>query len=513
MPALIRTGFGLAIGGIAFALVLAAGGVIYQAYEAGGVSSSAARAPKEKAYSVEVGTLISETLTPVITSYGHLVSGRTLELRSAVAGPLIELSDNFRDGGAVAAGEVLFRIDPARLESALSFAEADVAESVADLAEAKAGLELARLEANAAQSQFDLRDQAVARQEDLRARGVSTSADVEAATLARAAAEQSLINRRQVVAADEARVAQAEITVERRKTALGDARRALADATVTAPFAGVISAPDAVAGRLVSANEMLGTLIDPTALEVSFRVTNMQFARLIDDAGLMRKSEVTVLISSGRNTSEIPAILERAGAEVGDGQIGRLVYARLIAPDAKLVRPGDFVTVHVPERPLSDVAQIPTAAATSDGLILLIGDGNRLEEFQATPVRNQGDTLIVGDVPFGRQYVLTRALQLGAGIQVAPIAAAKAVATPTSDSAVNDAAPAAAAPTLAPAATPAASETIALDDARRTAIVDFIKASTSMKPEMREKFLEELSRPDVPLETVSKFESKMVGAQ
>ncbi len=283
-----RIGFGLAVGGAALALVVVAAGVFYQAYEAGSAPGTV-RTPKEKAYSVEVGTLTAETVTPVITSYGHLVSGRTLELRSAVAGALIELSLNFRDGGVVTKGEVLFRIDPSKLESALSFAEADVAEAKADLAESKAALELAKLEADAAQSQLDLRIQAATRQEDLRSRGVSTETDVEAASLARAAAEQTLINRRQVVAAAEARLAQAEITVTRRETALVDAQRALDDATVTAPFDGVISAPDAAAGRLVSANEMLGTLIDPTEMEVSFRVTNMQFSRLLNDAEKKKK--------------------------------------------------------------------------------------------------------------------------------------------------------------------------------------------------------------------------------
>lgn len=499
-----RMGFGLAIGGVALALIVVAAGVVYQAYEAGGAPGTV-RTPKEKAYSVEVGTLIAETVTPVITSYGHLVSGKTLELRSAVAGPLIELSPNFRDGGVVSKGEVLFRIDPSKLESALSFAEADVAEAKADLAESKAALELAKLEADAAQSQLDLRIQAATRQEDLRSRGVSTETDVEAASLARAAAEQTLVNRRQVVAAADARMAQAEITIARRETSLVDAERALEDATVTAPFDGIISAPDAAAGRLVSANEMLGTLIDPTEMEVSFRVTNMQFSRLLNDAGTLRKADVKIIIQSGKSSSEAAATLDRAGAEVGDGQIGRLVYARLTEPDPRLVRPGDFVTVEIPERPLSDVASIPSSAATADGRILLIDDNNRLEEFEATPVRNQGDTLLVTDVPFGRQYVLARAVQLGAGIGVTPVEVTK---TAPAEAIEQETAPTSATPPVAPEP-----DTIALDDTRRAAIIDFINASTSMKPEMREKFLEELSRPDVPRATVEKFEQKIVEAQ
>ncbi len=423
MAALVRTGAGLALGGISLALVLIAGGVLYQAFEQG-AAPGVAKVPREKLYAVEVGTLTAETVTPVITSYGHLVSGRTLELRSAVAGPLIELAPGFRDGGSIAAGEVLFRIDPAKLESALSFARVDVAEAEADLAEARSGLELAKLEVDAAQSQLDLRRQAVARQEDLRARGVSTSAEVETAALARAAAEQTLVNRRQVVAADEARVDQAQIAVERSQLALGDANRALTDATVTAPFAGIISAPDAMIGRLVAVNEMLGMLIDPSEMEVSFRLSKNQFSRLLDATGQLNRTAVTVLVQSGKTETEIKATLDRAGAEVGDDQIGRLVYARLTDPDPKSVKPGDFVTVRIAETPLDGVAQIPASAVSADERILVVGENNRLEEIAVMPVRNQGDTLIVSGVPFGRHYVRARAQQLGAGIQVDPIIAA-----------------------------------------------------------------------------------------
>lgn len=485
-----RALFGLAVGGLSLALLLAAGGQLYRAYTEGGPAADM-RTPREQSYSVNVGTLTAQTVTPVVTAYGWLASGRTLELRSAVAGTLIALSDNFRDGGTVQAGEELFRIDPAKLETALALAENDLKVAQADVGEAKATLELATLEVKAAQQQFDLRDAALARQRGLRDRGIATDTDVEAAVLARAAAEQTLINRRQVVAADEAKVELARITLERRDIALAEARRTLAEATVTAPFAGEMANVDTVLGGLVTANEKLGELIDPTEIEVSFRVTNTQFSRLLNAQGQLRKADVTLIAQSGRSQTEIAAKLDRAGAETGDGQVGRLVYARLADPQTAQVRPGDFVTVKIPEPALSNVALIPASAATADGRILVIGDGNRLEEVQATLLRQQGDNLIVADVPFDRQYVLARALQLGPGIQVQPV-----VPQPAGDDA-------------APAAAPAAPDTIALDDARRSALIAFVEGNETMKPESKARVLEELAKPEVSRETVEKFEAKM----
>ncbi|MCB1328347.1 MAG: biotin/lipoyl-binding protein [Maritimibacter sp.] len=151
MGALARAGAGLAISGAAIALVLTAGAITYRAWEQGPVAAEAARTPRERAYAVEIATLEPATVTPNITAYGRLESGRTLELRAPLAGTLVELSDSFRDGGAVAQGNLLYRIDPAKLETALALAGTDVAEAEAGLAEARAALELAKLEAEAAQ--------------------------------------------------------------------------------------------------------------------------------------------------------------------------------------------------------------------------------------------------------------------------------------------------------------------------------------------------------------------------
>ncbi|MCB1338927.1 MAG: HlyD family efflux transporter periplasmic adaptor subunit [Maritimibacter sp.] len=506
MGSLARAGAGLAIGGAALAMVLAAGGITYRAWQDGPGAAVPARTPGERAYAVEVATLEPATAIPTISAYGRLESGRTLELRASLAGALVELGPSFRDGGVVAEGDLLYRIDPARLETALALAGTDLSEAEAALAEARAALELARLEARAANDQLALRDQALARQQGLRDRGVATEAELETATLARAAAEQTLINRQQVVAGDEARVDLAAITLERRRIAAADAARALDEASVTAPFAGVLAEVTAVEGRLVSANEQLAVLIDPTDIEVAFRVTSNQFARLLNDQGALRQTDMVVELQRGRQITELPAKLDRAGAEIAEDKVGRLVYARLTAPDATLVQPGDFVTVRIPERPLEGVATIPAAAATADGRILLLGEGGRLEEVQATLLRHQGDSLIVTDVPFGRQYVTARALQLGPGIQVTPVEPAPAAA--------ETAAPAAAtAENPAPAASAGDGDTIALDDARRAAIVAFIEASEKMKPEKRDQWLEELSRPEVPRATVEKFETMMAEGQ
>lgn len=478
-------------------LLLAAGQILWAVREAQN-DSSATRTPRERMYSVNVDTLVSETAVPVITSFGTLKSWRSLELRASTAGSLVELAPEFRDGGVVTAGQMLFQIDPSKLETTVALAEADLADANAEVAEAASALILAQAEVDAAAAQLALRKQALERQQDLRDRVVNTDADVEAAVLAHSAAEQTMIGRQQSYAQAEARISSSAIALDRREIALGEARRALAETTLTAPFDGVMSDVTAVLGRLVSTNEKLGELIDPSALEVAFRVSNTQFARLLDDEGQLRRSKVLLILAHGNTRTEVDGKIERAGAEVGVGQIGRIIYAKILGTDTSLLRPGDFLTVEIPESALDNVAIIPASAATSDGRILLLGEGDRLEEVTVKILRRQGDDIIVADAPFDRTYVIERSPQIGVGIQVQPI-------EPVSP---KDAAAAAAAAAVA-AAPPAEPETIVLDDERRAKIIAFVEANESMAAESKERVLGELALPEVSLDLVARFESKM----
>ena len=110
-------------------------------------------------------------------------------------------------------------------------------------------------------------------------------------------------------------------------------------------------------------------------------------------------------------------MLARVAAITGNAG-GRTVYATVLSDGNTPLRPGDFVSVAVTERPLTQVAEIPARAATEDGLIYVIGEGNRLEEHRVRILRRMEETLIVGDAPFGERIVTELRPQLGPGIKV-----------------------------------------------------------------------------------------------
>lgn len=483
-----RSLVGLTLLALTLGLLALAAGSILQAIAVRDAAEAARPPGSERIFAVNTGRLESVTARPVLTAYGDLQSARQLELRAATGGPLIELAPGFRDGGRVAEGEVLFRIDPAETETTLKLAESDLAAARAEAAEARVGLTLADEELAAAARQRELRDQALARATDLQERGVGSAANIETAELALATAEQVLTGRRLARAQAEARIDRAGIALTRAGVARDEAARVLANTEVTAPFAGMLAEVDAVPGRLVSANERLGLLIDPSALEVAFRVSSAEFARLVDPAGELLPLELTASLEVDGIELSVPGRIDRAGAAVGASQTGRLIYARLDAGRAGLLRPGDFLTVRVEEPALAGVAVLPATAVGRGAAILVTDADDRLEEVPVAVLRRQGDTVIVADAPFGRHYVTERQPQLGPGVKVRAVA-----------------------PDAPPPAAPAAEAMVRLSPERRAGLIAAVQANRRLPEDARARILAALAGDEVPQSVIDRLEQRSGG--
>jgi hypothetical protein len=201
---------------------------------------------------------------------------------------------------------------------------------------------------------------------------------------------------------------------------LAEADRAVADTTVTATFDGILSNVSLVEGGRVSPNELVAQLIDPAELEVAFRVSTAQYARLLDDAGNLIRSDATVALDVLGVDLSTKATISRESASVAQGQTGRLIFARLEA--TRGFRPGDFVTLTVAEPALNRVALLPATAVGVDNTVLVIDSENRLSEAEVTVLRRQADQVIVRARGLnGTEVVAQRSPILGAGIKVNPL--------------------------------------------------------------------------------------------
>lgn len=476
---------GLVLASVTLGLLALAGQMIFSAVQERMTREPDAPQRRERVFAVNVVEARAGNITPVLTAFGEVKSRRTLEIRAKSAGTLIELSRDFVEGGRVSEGALLARVDPADANSDLARAASDVADSAAEMRDADRSLALARDELEAARAQAELRERALKRQRDLEERGVGTAASVETAELAAAAARQAVLVRRQSVASAEARVDQAATGFDRSEIVQAEAQRRVDDTRIIAGFTGQLSDVSVVEGGLVSPNERLADLVDAQSLEVAFRVSTPQYARLLDPQGALVPATVTVTLEAFGVDLTATGKVSRASAAVGEGQTGRLVFAQL--DPAPGLKPGDFVTVTIDEPQLNGVFRLPATALAADGTVLVVGDEDRLQAIEVTLLRRQGDdVLVAAEVLEGQRVVSQRSPLLGAGIKVRP---------------------------LTPGAGGAASQgtTVALTDARRAQLVALVKSNSEMPQTIKDKLLQELDQDQVPAHVVQRLENRTGG--
>ncbi len=419
MRFMIRGLFGLFLAALTAALILAAVTVVTSALKKDDTGSGHGNGARERSFTVNVATVTPIKATPIIETFGEVISGRTLELRAASGGALVQMAQSFREGGVVRKGELLFQTDPATASANAQLSQAALEEAKAEISEAEEAFGLAGDELKAAEHQYALRQQVLTRQTSLRERGIGTETALETAALAASAAQQASLVKRQALANAKARINRAKIALSRSHINDDEATRVLAQTSVIAKFDGVLSDVTGDLGALVNSGERLARLIDPNALEVSFRISNIEFNHMSQSGQTINQAKVFVRFD-GIDT-EITATIDRVSAAVGEGQTGRELYASLDAAKVATVRPGDFVSVRLEEPALDNVAILPATAVSATGEVLVLDQGDRLIAIKVSVLRKQGDQVIVaiGDLT-GREVVLERAPQLGEGIKVEP---------------------------------------------------------------------------------------------
>ena len=182
---------------------------------------------------------------------------------------------------------------------------------------------------------------------------------------------------------------------------------------------------------------------------------------------------------------EAKGVISRESGAVGDGQTGRLLFARL--GDAPGFWPGDFVAVRIDEPPLDRVVRLPATAVDAGGTVLVLGEEDRLEVGDVEVLRRERDDVIVRARGLaGREIVSERTPLLGAGIRIRPIR--------------PDGAP-----------EPEGPEMLSLDSERRARLVAFVEGNAFMPDEAKARVLAQLREDQVPARVVERIESRMGG--
>ena len=334
-----------------------------------------------------------------------------------------------------------------------------------------------------------MRNQALARKKGLIDKGVVSEASLENAELSAASAEQSVLSKRKAILQAQSRLSQSKGTVIRRELAFANAERKLKNTQVKAEFDGTLSNVSLVSGGIVNNNERVGLLVDPSSLEVKFRISATQFNRLIDDSGNLQTIPTFVKLDVFGTEISASGFIERSSATVGTGLTGRLLISNLSQGNVSSFRSGDFVTVSLKEPILDNVIELPSNALSGGNRILTLSDEDRLQEIEVTVLRRKKNNVIIDASNVdGKEIVTNRTPLLGAGIKIKPI-------RPGVTDVNNDEAP--------------EPENIVLDDERRQKMIAFIDGNSYIPKSAKKKIIKALNEEKVPLKLINRIESRM----
>jgi membrane fusion protein, multidrug efflux system len=374
----------------------------------------------ERPRMVQAVTVQPQAVQPMLLLYGQIVAGRSVDLRALVAGEIISASPNLVEGGRVAEGEELLRIDPFAYEGALIRARADLTETRARIAELEARV---RQEENAierAREQFEIGEREVERLSQLSQTGASTLRAVDEARLRFSQTQASLESRENQLAVFEAQRQQFAAALERQEFALRQAERTLSDTTLRAPFAAFVSNPAAEPGKLVSANDRIATLAASDRLEARFALSDAQYGQLAERGDLIDRP-VTVTWRAGRTTVEREAQLTRIAPQVSDASFAAFALLEDGEIGLDVLRPGAFVEVRMLDRVYENAVTLPPAALYENAVFAI--EDARLVRVPIEILTHSEDGVVVqGDIPAGAQILSSRltAASTGQLVEIRP---------------------------------------------------------------------------------------------
>jgi membrane fusion protein (multidrug efflux system) len=322
---------------------------------------------------VGVATMQPQSVPLVRDTVGRLSAYRSADVRARVSGVLLKRS--YEEGTAVDKGQVLFQIDPAPLQAALSASLASLASAQATYTNNRRNAERAR---------------------QLAPKGYISRSDLDATE----AAERS----------SAAAVKQAQAAVQ-------SARIDLGYATVRAPIAGRAGKQQVTEGALVGqgAATLLTTVdqIDPLYVNFSIGADELDQLRNAQTGGdatlaLQNTAKVRLTLSDGKPYGEL-GTLDFSGTTV-DPATGAVALRASIPNPQHILLPGMYTHLQVTLGELHNVYLVPQAAVQRDPLgayVLVVGkDGKVVRKNVQADTMHGGDWIVRSGLSAGDRVIV-----------------------------------------------------------------------------------------------------------
>nr|WP_245635040.1 efflux RND transporter periplasmic adaptor subunit [Marinobacterium profundum] len=350
---------------------------------------------------VEVQVLQPQDYQVRLQSYGVVRPRTQSTLLPQVAGEILEIGADFREGGFFEQGELLLRIDARDYEAALATARANLAQAEQALQEEQAQAEQAL--------------------QDWRRLGNSE-------------APPALVSRQPQLAAARASMGSAQAAVRQAQLNLERTR-------ILAPFAGRVLSKSVDVGQLVNSSTTLAEIyaIDYVEVRLPLKNPDLEYIRLpeayrFDNATEQALPVVTLNSTLAGSQSWQGAIVRTEGAIDSSSQQLHVVAViddpyGLKAQGRQPLKINQYVSAQIEGRLLQSVLVIPNSTLYQGSYVYLVDDG--LLRRQEVEVLWQNDTqaLIGTGLKAGEQLVTTALGQVSSGTRVQVTNGAQATGT------------------------------------------------------------------------------------
>lgn len=386
------------------------------------------KAEAEPTYSVEAVSASVEMIQPRFEVFGVVEARNSVELRSLVAGEIVEVHPDLSVGGRIEKGATLIRIDRFSYRGALVEAEANLAEAKAQLLENETRLSNERSALKRAEEQFELARRDLERAQDLARRGSGTLQSVDNRRLTFSQRQQAQEAAANAIAARQAQIDQLKASLKRLDWRVQQAKRNLRDTELRAPFDTIIRSEAVEIGRLLGINDVVATLYEADALDISFTVSDRRFGRLQSDSAGVLGRQVKLSWAIGDEPIKATAIIDRIGSDVSATRGGVELIGRINMKqgDATRLKPGAVITVSMPDRAYPNAARLPETALFNSAYVFTIktdtGGAERLRRRSVSALAWDGTDVIVRPLEDGwldgARIMTTRLAEAGDGVRV-----------------------------------------------------------------------------------------------
>ncbi|NDF70393.1 MAG: efflux RND transporter periplasmic adaptor subunit [Betaproteobacteria bacterium] len=322
---------------------------------------------------VKTLTVAPASAAQTLEAVGQAEGQREVEVRARVGGILLQRAYN--EGDPVRAGQTLFRIDPAPFETALSRAEAQLAETEA------------RVE----------------------------QAEREAARAARLA-EQNAISRKE---ADDA-ASQLSLARAQRQTAQAAVRQARLDLSYTrveAPVSGISGRSRYSEGSLITVNggEALTVITQNDPIWVRFSLPDAEYARLAKGGGVRGLRAVEAVLADG-TVYPRSGRLNFAASQIDPRTASVSLRAAFDNP-ASAILPGQFIRIRLTTGERDGVFLVPQVAVLQSEkgrFVYVFEDGGKARKQPITTAGwdNKANWVVTEGLKPGERVVLDNLLRI-----------------------------------------------------------------------------------------------------